>query len=68
MGGVSLLLIERTMPGVSTRRMNCSGVWSSGTAYITFEDVRVPKTHLIGKENNGFKVNLSIFTPTIHLV
>lgn len=37
--------------------MNCSGVWSSGTAYITFEDVSVPKTHLIGKENNGFKVS-----------
>ena len=55
MGGVSLLLIERSMPGVTTRQMKCSGVWSSGTAYITFEDVRVPKTHLIGKENSGFK-------------
>ena len=55
MGGISLLLIERSMPGVSTRRMNCSGVWSSGTAYVAFEDVRVPKTHLIGKENAGFK-------------
>nr|CAG8482442.1 13959_t:CDS:2 [Entrophospora candida] len=51
MGGVSLLLIERTMPGVKTRQMQCSGVWSSGTAYITFEDVKVPKSNLIGKEN-----------------
>ena len=39
----------------SYRRMNCSGVWSSGTAYVTFEDVVVPKTHLIGQENQGFK-------------
>lgn len=69
MGGLSLLLVERTMPGVKTRcvwcffsvfilfrRINCSGVWSSGTAYVIFEDVVVPKTNLIGKENNGFKV------------
>ncbi|CAG8446654.1 2238_t:CDS:2 [Acaulospora colombiana] len=55
MGGVSLLLIERTRPGVKTRQMQCTGVWASGTAYITFEDVKVPKSNLIGKENSGFK-------------
>ncbi|RKP06804.1 acyl-CoA dehydrogenase/oxidase [Thamnocephalis sphaerospora] len=55
MGGVSLLLIERIMPGVKTRQMQCSGVWSSGTAYITFEDVKVPKANLIGEKNKGFK-------------
>lgn len=55
MGGVSLLLIERTMPGVTTRKMKCSGVWSSGTTYITFEDVKVPVANLIGEENKGFK-------------
>lgn len=30
MGGVSVLLIERDFGGVSTRRMDCQGVWSSG--------------------------------------
>eukprot|EP01114_Cavostelium_apophysatum_P015943 TRINITY_DN444_c0_g3_i2.p1 TRINITY_DN444_c0_g3~~TRINITY_DN444_c0_g3_i2.p1 ORF type:complete len:545 (+),score=115.48 TRINITY_DN444_c0_g3_i2:132-1766(+) len=55
MGGVSLLLVERTTPGVTTRQMNCQGVWSSGTTYITFEDVKVPVENLIGKENSGFK-------------
>jgi alkylation response protein AidB-like acyl-CoA dehydrogenase len=55
MGGVSLLVIERTMPGVTTRQMKCSGVWSSGTTYITFEDVKVPKENLIGEENKGFR-------------
>jgi alkylation response protein AidB-like acyl-CoA dehydrogenase len=54
-GGVSLLVLERSMPGVTTKQMQCSGVWSSGTTYITFEDVKVPVTNLIGKENNGFK-------------
>jgi len=55
MQGVSLLLIERGMPGVITRQMQCSGVWPSGTTYITFEDVKVPVENLIGNENEGFK-------------
>ncbi|KAI9591481.1 acyl-CoA dehydrogenase/oxidase [Syncephalis fuscata] len=55
MSGISLLLIERTMPGVKTRQMQCSGVWSSGTGYITFEDVKVPKANLVGKQDKGFK-------------
>ncbi|WPH02122.1 Hypothetical protein R9X50_00497700 [Acrodontium crateriforme] len=61
MGGVSVLLIERSMGGVSTRRMDCQGVWSSGTTYITFEDVKVPVENLIGKENQGFKVIMTNF-------
>ncbi|KAJ3219098.1 hypothetical protein HDU67_002754 [Dinochytrium kinnereticum] len=55
MGGLSLILVERNMPGVTTRHMPCSGVWASGTSYITFEDVKVPVENLIGKENKGFK-------------
>ncbi|EMC94499.1 hypothetical protein BAUCODRAFT_549996 [Baudoinia panamericana UAMH 10762] len=61
MNGVSVLLIERSMGGVSTRRMDCQGVWSSGTTYITFEDVKVPVENLIGKENQGFKVIMTNF-------
>jgi len=55
MGGISLLLLERGMEGVETTQMKCTGVWPSGTAYVTFDDVRVPVENLIGKENNGFK-------------
>ena len=54
MNGVSLLLIERR-EGVSTRRMDCQGVWSSGTTYITFEDVKVPVENLLGKKDRGFQ-------------
>lgn len=55
MNGISVLLIEREAGGVSTRKMDCQGVWSSGTTYVTFEDVKVPVENLIGKENQGFK-------------
>merc|ERR1719198_1709128 len=46
--GVSLLLIEKARKGVSVRPMDCMGAKGSGTAYVEFEDVRVPKSNLIG--------------------
>jgi len=61
MGGISLLLVEKGMPGLNCRKMKCSGVWSSGTTYITFEDVKVPKGNLLGKENKGFQYIMSNF-------
>jgi len=61
MNGISVLLIERSFGGVSTRKMDCQGVWSSGTTYITFEDVKVPVENLIGKENQGFKGTFPLF-------
>merc|ERR1719489_503433 len=59
--GLSFILLERTMPGIKTRQMDCSGVWCSGTTFITFDDVKVPKENLIGKENGGFKMIMQNF-------
>ncbi|KAG7110683.1 Acyl-CoA dehydrogenase AFT10-1 like protein [Verticillium longisporum] len=61
MNGVSLLLIERDFPGVTTRQMDCQGVWSSGTTYITFEDVKVPVENLLGKKDRGFRAIMTNF-------
>lgn len=58
--GVSFLVVERG-PGVTTKQMNCMGVWASGTSYITFEDVKVPVENLVGKENKGFKIIMKNF-------
>ena len=52
--GLSMLLLERSMPGIETRKMDCTGMWSSGTTFITFDNVKVPKTNIIGKLNGGF--------------
>lgn len=52
--GVSLLSMERTMPGIKTRAMTMQGVWGSGTSFIIFENVKVPVKHLIGEEGMGF--------------
>ena len=51
---MSMLLLERSMPGIETRKMDCTGMWSSGTTFITFDNVKVPKTNIIGKLNGGF--------------
>lgn len=48
MMGIELILVERTRKGVSTRAMDCMGVKGSGTAFIEFDDVVVPKENLIG--------------------
>merc|ERR1719414_1825681 len=62
MRGVSMLLLERdTMSGISTKRMDCQGVWPSGTTYVEFDNVKVPASNLIGKENQGFKVIMKNF-------
>ena len=53
-GGISLMLLEKSMPGIECVQMDCMGVWPSGTTYITFDNVRVPKENIIGMENAGF--------------
>jgi alkylation response protein AidB-like acyl-CoA dehydrogenase len=55
MNGVSLLLIDKTMAGVTARKMEMQGWWCSGTALVAFDEVKVPVSHLIGKENDGFR-------------
>lgn len=60
-GGVSMLVIDRNLPGVKTRKMKMTGVWTSMTTFIIFEDVKVPVENLIGKENEGFKYTMVNF-------
>lgn len=53
-GGISLLLIDMTSPGVSRTRLEKMGWRCSDTAAIHFDDVEVPEDNLIGPENGGF--------------
>jgi alkylation response protein AidB-like acyl-CoA dehydrogenase len=60
-GGLSILLLERTMPGIDIRRMPLLGQRCAGTAFVTFTDVKVPVANLVGEENEGFKVLMTNF-------
>ncbi|NND82530.1 MAG: acyl-CoA dehydrogenase [Gammaproteobacteria bacterium] len=61
-GGVSTLLIPADAEGVSRTQLDKKqGWWCSDTATIYFDDVRVPVDHLLGQENQGFKVIMNNF-------
>ena len=55
MNGISLLLLEKSMPGLDVRPVVCQGNACAGTAYVTLENVRVSIKNVIGKLNQGFK-------------
>ncbi len=53
--GVSLIAVERGMPGFARgRRLDKIGLKASDTAELFFDDCRVPADNLIGTENSGF--------------
>ena len=53
--GISLILVEKDTPGFRvTKKLAKLGNHSSDTGELVFEDVRVPRDHLIGEEGRGF--------------
>jgi acyl-CoA dehydrogenase len=54
-GGVSLLVVDKHTPGFTvTRGLDKLGWHCSDTAELSFVDVEVPASNLIGEENTGF--------------
>jgi alkylation response protein AidB-like acyl-CoA dehydrogenase len=51
------------VPGVTCRKIKNSGVAASGSTFIEFDEVSVPASYLLGKENNGFKIIISSTPP-----
>ena len=61
--GISVLVIPLTGKGVTRRKLRNSGVGASGSTFIEFDDVEVPISHLLGKENQGFQIIMSSISP-----
>ncbi|QYJ03189.1 acyl-CoA dehydrogenase family protein [Nocardioides panacisoli] len=54
-GGVSLVVVDKDTPGLTVdRRLHKMGWHCSDTAELSYVDVRVPVTNLVGEENHGF--------------
>ena len=58
--GISCLLIDKDMPGVSFGAPEKKLGWhASPTAQVILEDVRVPVTNRLGAEGEGFKIAMT---------
>lgn len=57
---ISTLLIPR-VEGVETKIIKTAYSSSAGTAYVTFDNAKIPADHLLGKEGEGFPVIMSNF-------
>jgi cyclohexanecarboxyl-CoA dehydrogenase len=52
--GISAFLVDMKAPGISTTRFDDVGQLAIGRGSIFFDGVRVPATHMLGKEGSGF--------------
>ena len=56
LGGISLLVVEKDMPGFQRgKKLKKIGLKAQDTTELFFNDVKVPKENLLGKENAGFR-------------
>ena len=52
--GISLIVVEKGTPGLSSQKLEKIGGHSTDTAEVFFEDVEVPVENLLGEEGQGF--------------
>lgn len=58
--GISCILVEKNTPGLSFGKKEHKLGWhSQPTTMVFFENCRVPVTHLVGKEGDGFRIALT---------
>jgi len=58
----SLVIVPLDAPGVErSKKLHKLGMWSSDTAQIFLDDVRVPRRYLIGEEGMGFTYQMEQF-------
>ncbi len=61
--GISLLVVERGMPGFERgRNLDKMGLKAQDTAELFFDNVEVPKANLLGEEGSGF-ISLMVNLP-----
>ncbi|MFE8699445.1 acyl-CoA dehydrogenase family protein [Cytobacillus sp. FJAT-54145] len=58
--GISAFIVERTMPGFSSKAIKGKlGIRAGNTGELFFDNVKVPKENLLGEEGEGFKIAMS---------
>lgn len=55
--GISAFIVERDTPGFSLgKHEDLMGIRATANCELIFEDARIPKENLLGKESDGFKI------------
>ncbi len=52
--GISIFIVDRDTPGINATKLNKLGWRASDTAEISFDNVKIPKSHIMGEKNMGF--------------
>jgi acyl-CoA dehydrogenase len=60
--GMSCFIVDRDWEGVSVGKpFDKMGQHASDTAEVVFDNVKVPATHLLGEEGQGFMIAMKVF-------
>jgi acyl-CoA dehydrogenase len=60
--GIACFVVDASTPGVKAgRKENKMGQRASNTTDVIFEDVKLPKSALVGPEDGGFKIAMRTF-------
>jgi len=60
--GVSMIIVEKDTPGFDTSSLKPKMGWRAAPQWeLSFDDVRVPLSNLLGQENRGFHQIMSYF-------
>ncbi|MGE4377746.1 MAG: acyl-CoA dehydrogenase family protein [Burkholderiaceae bacterium] len=57
--GISLFLVDNTLPGIRLRKLDTLGRRSLGTYEVFFDNVRIPADCIVGEPNRGWDYMLS---------
>jgi len=58
--GISAFILEKGMPGFTFgKKEHKMGIRTSQTMELVFQDVKVPKENMLGKEGEGFKIAMT---------
>lgn len=53
--GITLFLVDTKLPGIDIKKIDTLGHRGIGTTQVFYEDVRVPKTAIMGELNQGWR-------------
>lgn len=59
--GMSVIIVDANTPGVERHKIKMMGWGSGDTGALSFNDVRVPVSNLLGKEGQGMEILMGTF-------